>query len=86
MAHLPRGWKGKQATVVFDRPEGGGIEVTLVRDNDGGLEVEVVGGEGEGQAIRRVFMPWSAVRYVELREAPDERTPGVSVVDKPPGS
>jgi hypothetical protein len=73
MAHLPRGWRGKRAVVVFDREEGGGIEATLVSDNAGGLELEVVEGEGEKQDIRKVFMPWSAVRYVELKEEPDER-------------
>jgi len=73
MAHLPRGWKGKRATVIFDRPEGGGIEAILVMDNDSGLELEVVEGEAEEQAVRRVFVPWPAVRYVELLEEPDER-------------
>jgi len=67
--YLPRSWKGKRVSVLFERESGGGFDATLVNDNDGGVEVELV----EEQAVRRMFMPWSAVRYVELMEEPDER-------------
>ena len=68
--YLPRVWKGKRVSVLFERESGGRFDATLVNDNDGGVQVEMV----EERVVRRMFMPWSAVRYVELMEEPaDER-------------
>ena len=69
MGYLPTGWKGKRVVVLFERQGGGRFEATLVNDNEGGVELETA----EEQSIRRMFMPWSAVRYVELMEKPDEQ-------------
>jgi hypothetical protein len=73
--YLPRGWKGKRVSVLFGRESGGGFDATLVNDNDGGVQVELV----EEQAVRRMFIPWSAVRYIELREEPTDERQGVTI-------
>jgi hypothetical protein len=80
--YLPRGWSGKQISILFEQRERGSIDgATLVNDNDGGVEVEFV----EEQATRRVFVPWSAVLYVELMEEPDEQRAPVQITNRSPG-
>lgn len=73
---LPRGWIGKRVAVNLQGQ--GGFEANLVSDNAGGVEIESIGdtegsGNTEDAVIRRLFLPWSAVRYVELLE--EERRP-----------
>jgi hypothetical protein len=70
--YLPREWFNKHVAVVFEREGAGGIDAKLISDSEGGVFVEV----GYSQDIRRLFMPWSAVRYVELLEEADESRPG----------
>jgi hypothetical protein len=80
--YLPRGWSGKRIGILFEQRERGSIDgATLVNDNDGGVEVELV----EEQVTRRVFVPWSAVLYVELMEEPDERRAPAQITNRPPG-
>jgi hypothetical protein len=71
---LPRGWKNKRVSVLFERERGGSVDATLVNDNDGGVQLEMV----EEQVVRRMFVPWVAVRYVELMEEPEEQQ-GVTI-------
>jgi len=46
----------------------------LVGDNAGGITVEPVKEEAaEEEQARSAFVPWAAVRYVQLLEEPSER-------------
>ncbi len=67
--YLPGDWSGKHVGVRFNHA--GHLEARLVDTNDGGMTVEVTqsagGEEGQGPT-RSVFIPWSAVQYVELLE------------------
>jgi hypothetical protein len=71
--YLPKEWNGKRIAVRFAR--GRGFDARLVSDNAGGLFVEPIKEEedAEGEHARRAFVPWAAVRYVQLLEAPGER-------------
>ncbi len=62
--YLPSAWRGKRVSVYFNTA--GGIEARVVDQNDGGMNIEVTkeGATEEGSG-RRVFVPWTAVRYVE---------------------
>jgi hypothetical protein len=47
----------------------------LVGDNAGGITVEPVkeeDAENEEESARSAFVPWSAVRYIQLLEEPSE--------------
>ena len=67
--YLPRAWYHKRVAVVLE----GSInfEATLVSDSEGGVNVDM----GEGQGARHLFIPWTAVQYVELLEGVDEARP-----------
>ena len=71
--YLPKEWSGKRVAVRFTR--GRGFDARLVGDNAGGLTVEPIKEEdaedGEERA-RSAFVPWAAVRYIQLLEAPSE--------------
>jgi hypothetical protein len=69
--YLPSGWVNKHVAVVFEREGSGGIDAKLISHSEGGIFVEL----GYSQDTRRLFMPWSAVRYVELLEEADESRP-----------
>jgi hypothetical protein len=62
---VPSTWHGKQVVVLFGQ-EGAGssFRARLVNDSAGGILIEIT----EDQAVRKLFVPWSAIRYVELLE------------------
>ena len=68
--YLPKEWNGKRVAVRFTR--GRGFDARLVSDNAGGLTVEPINEDAEEEDARSAFVPWAAVRYVQLLEAPSE--------------
>jgi len=52
---------------------GRGFDARLVGDNAGGITVEPVKEDAEEEHARSAFVPWAAVRYVQLLEEPNER-------------
>ena len=70
--YLPKEWNGKRVAVRFAR--GRGFDARLVSDNAGGITVEPVKEEdAEEEHAQSAFVPWAAVRYVQLLEEPSER-------------
>ena len=72
--YLPKEWNGKRVAVRFTR--GRGFDARLVGDNAGGITVEPVkeeDAEDEEERPRSAFVPWAAVRYIQLLEEPSER-------------
>ena len=69
--YLPKEWNGKRIAVRFAR--GRGFDARLVSDNAGGIFVEPIKEEAEGEHAQSAFVPWAAVRYVQLLEDPGER-------------
>jgi hypothetical protein len=70
--YLPKEWNGKRVAVRFTR--GRGFDARLVSDNAGGVTVEPVKEEdAEEEHAQSAFVPWAAVRYVQLLEEPSER-------------
>jgi len=72
--YLPKEWNGKRVAVRFAR--GRGFDARLVGDNAGGLTVEAIkeeDDEEEQERPRSAFVPWAAVRYIQLLEEPSER-------------
>ena len=70
--YLPVEWRGKHVAVVWGGGSGN-IEATVIDNNEGGLTVEVIReGERDKGDVRKAFIPWPAVRYVELLEEADE--------------
>ena len=74
--YLPKEWNGKRVAVRFAR--GRGFDARLVGDNAGGITVEPVKEENaeeenaEEEHARSAFVPWAAVRYIQLLEEPSE--------------
>ena len=72
--YLPKEWNGKRVAVRFTR--GRGFDARLVGDNAGGITVEPIkeedAEEDEEERARSAFVPWAAVRYVQLLEEPSE--------------
>ena len=71
--YLPKEWNGKRVAVRFAR--GRGFDARLVSDNAGGLTVEPINEdaeEDEEESARSAFVPWAAVRYVQLLDDPGE--------------
>jgi len=68
--YLPKEWNGKRVAVRFAR--GRGFDARLVSDNAGGLTVEPINEDAEEESARSAFVPWAAVRYVQLLEEPSE--------------
>ena len=64
--YLPKEWNGKRVAVRFAR--GRGFDARLVGDNAGGITVEPIKEEDAQSA----FVPWAAVRYIQLLEEPSE--------------
>lgn len=79
--YLPRSWANKRVAVVIEGEGGGSFEANLVSDNAGGVIIEIV----EDERTRILFIPWAAIRYVELLEEAGEGARGVRVTRKPPG-
>jgi hypothetical protein len=73
--YLPKEWNGKRVAVRFAR--GRGFDARLVSDNAGGITVEPIkeedAEEDEEEGARSAFVPWAAVRYIQLLEEPSER-------------
>ena len=69
--YLPKEWNGKRVAVRFAR--GRGFDARLVGDNAGGITVEPIEEDAEEEHARSAFVPWAAVRYVQLLEEPNER-------------
>lgn len=70
--YLPNEWNGKRVAVRFGR--GRGFDARLVGDNAGGITVEPIKEEdSEEEPARSAFVPWAAVRYIQLLEEPGER-------------
>jgi hypothetical protein len=72
--YLPKEWNGKRVAVRFTR--GRGFDARLVGDNAGGITVEPIkeeDAEDEEERPRSAFVPWAAVRYIQLLEEPSER-------------
>jgi hypothetical protein len=71
--YLPKEWNGKRVAVRFTR--GRGFDARLVGDNAGGITVEPVNEEDaeDEEGARSAFVPWAAVRYIQLLEEPSER-------------
>ena len=65
-AYLPKGWLSKQVVVMF-RPEGS-LKGSLFSWSEGGVFLHIV----EVERTRKLFIPWSSIRYVELLEQADE--------------
>ena len=63
--YLPKEWNGKRVAVRFAR--GRGFDARLVGNNAGGITVEPI-----EEDARSAFVPWAAVRYVQLLEEPSE--------------
>ena len=66
-------WKAS-SRAVHERARG--FDARLVSDNAGGITVEPVkeeDAEDEGGGARSAFVPWAAVRYIQLLEEPSER-------------
>ncbi len=69
--YLPKEWNGQRVAVRFAR--GRGFDARLVDNNAGGITVEAIKEEGaEEDHARRAFVPWAAVRYIQLLEEPGE--------------
>jgi hypothetical protein len=71
--YLPKEWNGKRVAVRFAR--GRGFDARLVGDNAGGITVEPIkeeDAEDEEEGARSAFVPWAAVRYIQLLEEPSE--------------
>jgi hypothetical protein len=71
--YLPKEWNGKRVAVRFTR--GRGFDARLVGNNAGGITVEPVKeehAEDEKEGARSAFVPWAAVRYIQLLEEPSE--------------
>jgi hypothetical protein len=68
--YLPKEWNGKRVAVRFAR--GRGFDARLVGDNAGGITVEPINEDAEEEHARSAFVPWAAVRYVQLLEEPSE--------------
>ena len=69
--YLPKEWNGKRVAVRFAR--GRGFDARLVENNAGGITVEAIKEEdAEEDHARRAFVPWAAVRYIQLLEEPSE--------------
>jgi hypothetical protein len=73
--YLPKEWNGKRVAVRFAR--GRGFDARLVSDNAGGIIVEPIKEHAEGEdadegRARSAFVPWAAVRYLQLLEEPGE--------------
>ena len=77
--YLPTGWRGKRVAVLFNRQDAGGFEATLISDSAGGVTVDYT----EGESTRPMFIPWPAVRYVELLEKPSEGATATSSTGMP---
>ena len=70
--YLPKEWNGKRVAVRFTR--GRGFDARLVGDNAGGITVEPIKEDAEDEeGARSAFVPWAAVRYIQLLEEPSER-------------
>jgi hypothetical protein len=68
--YLPKEWNGKRVAVRVAR--GRSFDARLVGDNAGGNTVEPIKEDAEEEDTRSAFVPWSAVRYVQLLEEPSE--------------
>jgi hypothetical protein len=68
--YLPKEWNGKRVAVRFTR--GRGFDARLVGDNAGGITVEPIEEDAEEEHARSAFVPWAAVRYIQLLEEPSE--------------
>jgi len=71
--YLPKEWNGQRVAVRFAR--GRGFDARLVDNNAGGLTVEPIkeeDAEEEQERPRSAFVPWAAVRYIQLLEEPGE--------------
>jgi hypothetical protein len=71
--YLPKEWNGKRVAVRFAR--GRGFDARLVGDSAGGITVEPINEEDaeDEERARSAFVPWAAVRYIQLLEEPSER-------------
>ena len=69
--YLPKEWNGQRVAVRFTR--GRGFDARLVGDNAGGITVEPIEEDAEEEHARSAFVPWAAVRYIQLLEEPSER-------------
>ena len=85
--YLPKEWNGKRVAVRFAR--GRGFDARLVDNNAGGITVEPIKEEDaqdEEERARSAFVPWTAVRYIQLLEEPSEgqrARPKSTVAKKP---
>jgi hypothetical protein len=70
--YLPKEWNGKRVAVRFT--QGRGFDARLVGDNAGGIMVEPIEEDAEDSEAgpRSAFVPWAAVRYIQLLEEPGE--------------
>ena len=68
--YLPKEWNGRRVAVRFG--SGRGFDARLVSDNAGGITVEPVKEDAEEEHAQSAFVPWAAVRYVQLLEEPSE--------------
>jgi hypothetical protein len=70
--YLPKEWNGKRVAVRFT--QGRGFDARLVGDNAGGITVEPIEEDAEDSEAgpRSAFVPWAAVRYIQLLEEPGE--------------
>ncbi|MBA2343991.1 MAG: hypothetical protein H0V83_02765 [Rubrobacter sp.] len=64
---------------------GRGFDARLVGDNAGGITVETIKEDTDEEHARSAFVPWAAVRYIQLLDEAGEGDPGKQVTEKPPG-
>jgi hypothetical protein len=68
--YLSKEWNGQRIAVRFE--SGRGFDARLVDNNAGGITVEPINEDAEDESARRAFVPWAAVRYIQLLEDPGE--------------
>jgi hypothetical protein len=68
--YLSKEWNGQRVAVRFAR--GRGFDARLVDNNAGGITVEPIEEGAEEDYAGRAFVPWAAVRYIQLLEEPGE--------------
>ena len=71
--YLSKEWNGQRIAVRFG--SGRGFDARLVDNSAGGITVEPIreeDAEDSEAGTRSAFVPWAAVRYIQLLEEPGE--------------
>ena len=68
MSYRLKDWIGKRVSVIFS--SGDGFEATFAHRVEDGVYIEI-GAEQPEDSSRVFFVPWSAIRHLELLEEAD---------------